>query len=74
MIRCVPVPGRFLIAPEKPSNSVLSPKSDRCKALHRDELSARDLRRGGGSEDLHPVPERSADTDRRVLIRSPALS
>ena len=31
---------------------LLTPKSDFCKALHRDELSACDRRRGGGSEDL----------------------
>lgn len=30
------------------------PKSDLCKSLHGDELSARDLRRGGGPQNLHP--------------------
>jgi hypothetical protein len=38
---------------EQPSNLLLVPTSDVGKSLHRDELSARDPRRGGGSEDLH---------------------
>jgi hypothetical protein len=38
---------------EEPSNLLLVPKSGVGKSSHRDELSARDLRRDGGPEDLH---------------------
>ena len=47
--------GRFLIAPEQPSNLLLVPTSDVGKSLHRDELSARDL---SGSETPPPSRER----------------
>jgi hypothetical protein len=52
---CSDVRGDFVLL-RKALDSLLVPKSDLCKSLHRDELSARDLRRGGGSEDLHFQP------------------
>ena len=51
---------------------LLTPKSDFCKALHRDELSACDRRRGGGSEDLRwHAPHDRAGADRSANLRAP---
>jgi hypothetical protein len=68
---CACVRGRFPIAPKalefapRARAAHLAPKSDPCKSLQRAELSGRDLRRGGGSEDLHLQP--------RAIRGDPAL-
>ena len=49
---CACVRGRFLIAPKSPSNCSSFRRATSVKSLNREQLSARDLRRGGGSQNL----------------------
>jgi hypothetical protein len=60
-IGCVPASaGDFLLLP-KALELLRIPKSDVCKSLHLEELAARDLRSGGGSQNLADGDGSTAD-------------
>jgi hypothetical protein len=56
VIGCVPASAGDFLLLRTALELLLIRKSDLGKSLHREQLSARDLRRGGGSENLRPQP------------------